>query len=394
MKLLESFAFSDCVNYTFFKLLSEAFVWPFHAFGCFFSHFQEKATLIGVDIFSINGYQILSLFEEGQGFNSEELLEIFNCTLTQTPYKLIGSSQSSLVVSMLKLGSTFLIFTRTKQETTICLVSKDIHNERGDHKFWLPILVFPQGIVSKSLKLNPNYEAIFKEFMFLIGDERRFVEHLETLKLGTTVYFKDSVFGEKQASMTTDRNDVCLFSTISDSGSLIDFSLKTYLSYLFLQSSLSLSFFGSVFDLRNPLSELKNLSRLFSVKSSKEFGFEEADFVTVEEDEWQGFFTLRKFFKSAKLLNFTDDAFLLENHNNGVIVYCDNKLICRLGQDKFGNEAYLVDDKLKDRIIVSGYVKVTSEKISGVSDSFDYTSNVGFKELLFRVNSQISRFFE
>jgi hypothetical protein len=224
-----------------------------------------------------------------------------------------------------------------------------------------------------------SINLILEQINFLFKDNEALIEYFDTFETGTHIYLFDLRTKNRNESgylKTMKENDTLNNKIISNyellfdeeendiflndppyfpedfKKNIIDFSLKTYLKFLFLKpvKNINIYLFQKKLDIENPYYNIKllandgqNVTKITNLKYTSDKENEIIDCFDIVGGEYTGILFNEKFIDS---INSNTNIFFEEikekNYFNGVLLYKDNVLINRMNQLSLGDINFFI----------------------------------------------------
>jgi hypothetical protein len=310
---------------------------------------------------------VLIIKDDGKGIPSENFNSIFSSIAENEKKEFcFFKSGMSLKSSIIRLCKSFLIISKTENEINIGLLSKNLQEKFSTDFIISPILNFNYDKFSLSYKSNSNFllEILFffmEEIFFIFENFEIFFEYLKSFTQGTHIFLYDlnevniceNFFGEKKLELNFDlkKSDISNshFDIQIGQTNFIESSFRIYLKFLFLQRNEDVNFYllGKKVDLINPYLGIYNTCKdnnnneIFKLRHSLKLE-KETNGVLIDNN-YKGVLFNEKFLKKIIIESSYDNCIVNSNSiHNGVILYCNNRLISRLDQMKFGEICFFL----------------------------------------------------
>jgi len=311
----------------------------------------------------------------------------------------------SMKTSAIRLANSFLIITKTENEASIGLLSKNLQVKLDTDFILSPIVNFK---IDNAVKINDmlkegpfkkyitrshmaiqSLNLILHEIKFMFPNENDLFNYFESFETGTHIVLYDL----KQISLNKkdinqlsnyelffdyENKDILfnLFQIQTGEKSYIDCSLQNYIKFLFLKHpNKNLYLYGKKLSLINPLLTVYNISK--NVPEAVKIGFnlktdiKSSDCMLIDGEIYKGILMNENYFETlSKSDNFNfETTFDEKDIFNGILLYRNNRLVCRLEQNKLGDISFFIRkyEKLSKKenfeqnfFPVSGYIEMPS----------------------------------
>jgi hypothetical protein len=310
---------------------------------------------------------VLIIKDDGKGISSENFNTIFSSIAKNEKKEFcFFKSGMSLKSSIIRLCKSFLIITKTENEINIGILSKNLQEKFSTDFIITPILNFNYDKFSLSHKSNTNFlwQILFffmEEIFFIFENFENFFEYIKSFPQGTHIFLFDlnevniceNFFGEKKLELNFDLKNADISNRHFDmqigQTNFIESSFRIYLKFLFLQRNEDVNFFllGKKVDLINPYLGIyntckdKNNNEILKLRHSLKLE-KETNGVFIDSS-YKGVLFNQKFLKKIQLESSYDNCIVNSTCvYNGVLLYCNNRLISRLDQMKFGEICFFL----------------------------------------------------
>ena len=390
---------NNLITWKFLKNLSDFYKWPLGCIGNFIknsckSYLNTKNIFIDIKKFR-NDEIYLSIKDDGKGMTCSEFNGVlFSFMKNQNKELNYFQYGFSMKTSALRLANSFLIISKTVKEISIGMISNELQKKIKDDKNCCEFIMTPivnYKIEKKEIKEMKNkyipksnfplesINLILEQINFLFKDNEALLEYFDTFETGTHIYLFDlrtknqnetgylktmkendtlnnKIISNYELLFDEEENDIFLNDSIYPpdeySKNIIDFSLKTYLKFLFLKpdKNINIYLFQKKLDMENPYNNIKsivndgeNVAKIANLKYSSDKVNETIDCFDIEGGEYTGILFNEKFIDS---INNNTNIFIEEikekNYFNGVLLYKDNVLINRMNQLTFGDINFFI----------------------------------------------------
>lgn len=312
---------------------------------------------------NLNSKAVLIIKDDGKGISSENFNTIFSSIAKNEKKEFcFFKSGMSLKSSIIRLCKSFLVITKTENEINFGILSKNLQKKFDTDFLISPTLNFFYDKFSLTPKSNFFWQilfSLFDEIEFIFENFESFFDYLKNCAIGTHIFLYDlnevnnfdNFFEEKKFELKFDLEnfDICNthFETQIGNTNFIEGSFKIYLKYLFLQRNEEVNIFllGKKVDLINPYLGVYNTCRenneVIKLKHSLKLD-KETDGVFVD-NLYKGILFNEKFLRKIQMESSYENCVVNSNCvNNGILLYCNNRLISRLDQMKFGEICFFL----------------------------------------------------
>jgi hypothetical protein len=350
---------------------------------------------------------VMSIIDDGRGIPVKEFNQtLYSFSVNEKKEYNFFQFGVTMKASAIRLGNSFFIISKTENELSIGILSKNLQIKLSTDLILTPIVNYkiendkqsPPVATNTSTTntstntgnlLNTKYlpksnfatqslNLILNEVKFIFSDQNELFNYIETFETGTHIFIYDL---RQITSSKNELNQIRNYELLFDYENkdilfnyfnmqigerrYLDCSLKKYLRLMFIkQPNINLTLLDEKIDLTNPLLSLHNMSRntheavrVFS--NLKIPNDTRADCVYIEgTDMYKGVLfneNLPKLLRDSYSFN-VDDLDESEIFN-GVLLYRNNRLICRLEQHKLGDISYFIKKYEKMRIKEGSHVE-------------------------------------
>ena len=397
---------NNLITWKFLQSLSDFYKWPIGCIGNFIKNsFKEKLNTknIYIDYKKFRNDEIyLSIKDDGKGMSCSEFNGVlFSFIKNQNKELNYFQYGFSMKASAMRLANSFLIISKTSKEVSIGLISSELQKKLDNKNcdfILTPIVNYKiesikdkerdkkdnNGIKNKYIaKSNYPVESLnllFELINFLIKDSEDLFNYFDTFETGTHIYLFDlktkskneigylktmkennslnkRIISNYEIIFDEEENDIILNEDIdfpeNFKKNLIDFSFQKYLKFLFLKpnNKINIFLFGKKLDIENPYYTIKtmadtgkNLIQLINLNYNSDNNKEEIiDCFNIEGSEYKGILFNNNFIDG--IIN--DNSIGIEeikekDYLNGILLYKDNCLICRMNQLCIGDMNYFI----------------------------------------------------
>ena len=335
---------------------------------------------------------VLSIIDDGRGMNSIEFNQaLYSFRQNKNKEFRYFSFGFSLKLSSLRIGDSFVIITKTKNEISIGGISKSLQKLIESEMVFTPIINYKiveevvdgntvTKYVPKSNFPRQTLEIILNELWFMFKNEEELKEYFSSFKTGTHIFIYNlkkklvNDISRESFEFVFDReeNDIYYntpFEEFSEKWhQYIDLSLVQYLNFFKLkhQKGKDVHIFGKKITLNNPYYNINLLAdksgdakvvyHLSPDDENKANGF------YINGEQYKGVIFNEAFLDNIIGSSLCDiEDIKSKNYFNGVLIYRGNDLVCRVGQSKLGNITYFINKNIKGKekiFEVNGYVEL------------------------------------
>ena len=392
---------NNLITWKFLKSLSDFYKWPIGCLGIFLKNSlkgEVNSKNIYIDIKRYNNNEIcLSIKDDGKGMSCSEFNGVmFSFIKNQNKELNYFQYGFSMKAAALRLADSFLILSKTSKEVSIGMISKELqeklkeHDENDDY-ILTPIVNYCIEKNDKKNKSKCKYipksnfptesiNLILEIISFLFKNNDDLFEYFDSFETGTHIYLfnlksihkieKGYLQNNEDYDIDTnyelvfseDKNDIYLNDDLGLSRSefiqntIIDFSFKQYLKFLYLKphKNTKIFLFGKELEIENPYYNIKlmsssgegmkNITNLsYSNEDENENENEIIDCFNIKGSEYNGILFNENFIDSiSSNSNIGIDDIKEKDYLNGILLYKDNVLISRLNQPYIGDINFFI----------------------------------------------------
>jgi hypothetical protein len=330
--------------------------------------------LISNNTDTTNKIVVLSIKDDGKGISAKEFNQmLYSFSVNDRKEFNFFKYGISLKASALRLANSLFIISKTSNEISIGLISKNLQVKMDTDFILTPVINYAyegNKYYPKSNFSQQSLNIILNEIKFLYKDCDKLFDYIESFETGTHIYLYDL---KQISSNKSDLNKLynyellfdfsekdvlfnCFESQIEDRR-FIDASLINYLKFLYLEEpNVEINLIGRRVDMTNPYVKIfKNAKKtnVPKVNSSLKFDISDSDIALIDNEIYKGVIFNKSFFNNLKLES---------NFFNGILLYKDKRLISRFEQSKLGDISFFVKkfikhDDLEKVITFSGFVE-------------------------------------
>ena len=389
---------NNLITWKFLQSLSDFYKWPLGCIGNFIknsckSNLNTKNIYIDINKFR-NDEIYLSIKDDGKGMPCSEFNGVlFSFVKNQNKELNYFQYGFSMKTSALRLANSFLIISKTLKEISIGMISAELQKKLKEDKnsceyILTPIVNYKIEKNEKKNKYIPksnfpleSINLILEQINFLFKNNETLMEYFDTFETGTHIYLFDlrtknqnesdylntmkekendtlnnKIISNYELVFDEEENDIFLnappYFFLDFKKNFIDFSLKTYLKFLFLKpdKNINIYLFQKKLDMENPyyniksiVNDGKNVTKITNLKYNCDKENEIIDCFDIEGGEYKGILFNGKFIDGINNnTNVLIEEIKEKNYFNGVLLYKDNILINRLNQLSFGDINFFI----------------------------------------------------
>jgi hypothetical protein len=405
-EILKKNYLNNMISWSFLKKISDFNQWPLGCIGNFIENsFKEEVNAKNIfidvksydkkiytkgikdikpeDLATVNDFSdkviVLSITDDGNGININDFNQImYSFSTNEKKEHNFFKFGISMKTSAIRLANSFLILTKTENEASIGLLSKNMQIKLDTDFILSPIVNFK---INHTIKINDieaegwnkkyiprsnlaiqSLNLILVEIRFLFKNEYDLFNYFESFETGTHILLcdlKQISLNKKELNQLTnyelffdyENKDILfnLFYIQTGERNYIDCSLKNYIKFIFLKHvNKNLFLYGRKVSLINPLLSVYNISK--NVPEAVKIGFnlkteiKKSDCMLIDGEIYKGILMNENYFESlSKTYNFNFDTSYEEKEIfNGVLLYRNNRLVSRLEQNKLGDISFFI----------------------------------------------------
>ena len=386
---------NNLITWNFLKKLSDYHQWPLGCIGNLIQnslkpHIQSKNIYLDIIENKEKGI-ILTIKDDGIGISSVEfngLMYSFNKNENEELYYF--QYGFNLKTSAIRLADSFLIITKRINEASIGLISINLQKEISNDFILTPIINYKIEKSESKNKKNKyipqsNYplqclDLILQQINFIFETKDKLYEYLDSFENGTHLFLYDlkKINDEYEFEFDKEKYDIYYNTFYEELGfdenlkqMLIDISLVQYLNFIQIKHiNAKIYIFGKELNLKNLYQDIflsASLSNdLIKIKNLKnEFDENKTNCIYIEGEEYKGILFNEEFLNSLgqnPIYN-VDDLLDKDDYFNGILIYRENDLICRIDQTNFGDLSYFINKFVKGKnksklFRVNGYIQL------------------------------------
>ena len=386
---------NNLITWNFLKKLSDYHQWPLGCIGNLIQnslkpHIQSKNIYLDIIENKEKGI-IFTIKDDGIGISSVEfngLMYSFNKNENEELYYF--QYGFNLKTSAIRLADSFLFITKRINEASIGLISINLQKEISNDFILTPIINFKIEKSESKNKKNKyipqsNYplqclDLILQQINFIFETKDKLYEYLDSFENGTHLFLYDlkKINDEYEFEFNKEKYDIYYNTFYEELGfdenlkqMLIDISLVQYLNFIQIKHiNAKIYIFGKELILKNLYQDIflsASLSNdLIKIKNLKtEFDENKTNCIYIEGEEYKGILFNEEFLNSLgqnPIYN-VDDLLDKDDYFNGILIYRENDLICRIDQNNFGDLSYFINKFVKGKnksklFRVNGYIQL------------------------------------
>ena len=400
LKELKKNYLNNLMTWNFLKSLSDFYKWPIGCIGNFIKNSMKEninSKNINIDFKKYKNDEIyLSIKDDGIGMTCSEFNGVmFSFIKNQNKELNYFQYGFSMKATALRLANNFLIISKTKKEISIGMISIELQkkiNDKNCDYILTPIVNYriekkdnnkhnSQKYIPKSNFPIESINLILEIIPFLFKSNDDLMKYFDSFETGTHIYLFDlktikkeengylktikednslnkSILSNYELLFDEEENDIYLNEDIGLNNefkkNIIDFSLKKYLSFLYLKHNkhINIFIFGKKIEIENPYYNIKlmshsgnNMEQIINLIYSKEDKNEKniIDSFNIEGTDYNGILFNEKFIDSISSNSNIDIEEIKEkDYLNGILLYKDNILVSRLNQSFLGDTTFFI----------------------------------------------------
>jgi hypothetical protein len=423
---------NNMISWSFLKKLSEFNQWPLACIGNFVDNslkeeVETKNLKIDVKCYDKKIYNftspnannenkhdlqdvtdfsekilLFSINDDGCGISTKEFNQIlYSFSVNEKKEYNFFRYGVSMKTSAIRLANSFLLISKTNDEASIGLLSKNLQIKLDTDFILTPIVNFKiekeggkNNYIPRSNYAKQSLSLILQEIRFFFKEEEDLIKYLNSFNTGTHIFLYDL---KQISSIKTELNELTNYELLFDSNSkdilfnyfqiqigerdYIDCSLNLYLKFLFLKNNkTNVYLMGEKIKMSNPLKTINQVSKnnpeASKVGSGLKYDNKASDCLFIEGEIYKGIIFNESYYSSLMSSNHFNFENSLNSKEifNGILVYMDNRLVCRFGQNKLGDISYFIKKFMKKKqgensnysdfsnslFPISGYLEVPS----------------------------------
>ena len=410
LKELKKNYLNNLMTWNFLKSLSDFYKWPIGCIGNFIKNSIKEninSKNINIDIKKYKNDEIyLSIKDDGIGMTCSEFNGVmFSFIKNQNKELNYFQYGFSMKATALRLANNFLIISKTIKEISIGMISIELQKKINDKNcdfILTPIVNYriekkdnnknnSQKYIPKSNFPIESINLILEIIPFLFKSNDDLMKYFDSFETGTHIYLFDlktikkeengylktikednslnkSILSNYELLFDEEENDIYLNQDIGLNDELkkniIDFSLKKYLSFLYLKHNkhINIFIFRKKIEIENPYYNIKlmshsgkNIEQITNLIYSKEVKNENniIDSFNIEGTDYNGILFNEKFIDSISSNSSLDIEEIKEkDYLNGILLYKDNILVSRLNQSFLGDITFFIKKMMKINNII------------------------------------------
>ena len=413
---------NNLISWKFLKSLSDFYKWPIGCLGNFIKNSLKpdvNSKNIFIDIKKYKNDEIfLSIKDDGKGMACAEFNGVMFSFIKNENKELNYFQYGfSMKATALRLANNFLIISKSLKEVSIGMISKElqkkIENEEHNDFILTPIINYKIERTEKKNKYKytpksnfpkESLNLILENIPFLFKNNDELTNYFDTFETGTHIYLFDlktihkneigylKIINENNITSNYElffdkkENNIYLNEEIGFNEefkkSIIDFSFKKYLNFLYLKQGkhTNIFLFGKKIERDNPYYDIKLISSSgigmktitnlnYSVDNKNSEKKEIINCFSIEGN-YNGILFNEKFIDSiSSNTNIGIEDIKEKDYLNGILLYKNNVLICRLNQSFLGDISFFI------------------KKIMNINDNLNNKENIEFEN--FNINKKI-----
>ena len=410
LKELKKNYLNNLMTWNFLKSLSDFYKWPIGCIGNFIKNSIKEninSKNINIDIKKYKNDEIyLSIKDDGIGMTCSEFNGVmFSFIKNQNKELNYFQYGFSMKATALRLANNFLIISKTIKEISIGMISIELQKKINDKNcdfILTPIVNYriekkdnnknnSQKYIPKSNFPIESINLILEIIPFLFKSNDDLMKYFDSFETGTHIYLFDlktikkeengylktikednslnkSILSNYELLFDEEENDIYLNQDIGLNDELkkniIDFSLKKYLSFLYLKHNkhINIFIFRKKIEIENPYYNIKlmshsgkNIEQITNLIYSKEVKNENniIDSFNIEGTDYNGILFNEKFIDSISSNSSIGIEEIKEkDYLNGILLYKDNILVSRLNQSFLGDITFFIKKMMKINNII------------------------------------------
>lgn len=359
---------------------------------------------------------VLLIKDDGKGISANEFNQIiYSFSINEKKEFNFFKYGLSLKTSTIRLCNSLFIISKTESEINIGLISKNIQKKIGSDFMLTPIVNFSydkKSLNPRSVFYMQTLFFILEEIGFMFSDNiASFIEFLKSFNTGTYIFMYDlrkitsekNIFdwkishieglcdsyvslGDFELLFDLENKDIVYnyFDNQIGLRNLIDCSFANYINFLCLNFKSDLNFFllGKKLRLVNPMNCLYNISHneenVYIIKHNLKVEEKKQDVkaIMINNSIYKGILFNKTFIeKINKQSSFENVIKLSQSMFNGILLYSNNRLICRLNQNKLGEINYFLKKLAKEHKRLLMKKEIDNKQNMLIDHDFDNNEN-------------------
>lgn len=320
---------------------------------------------------------LFSIIDDGCGISTKEFNQIlYSFSVNEKKEYNFFRYGVSMKTSAIRLANSFLLISKTKDEASIGLISKNLQIKLDTDFILTPIVNFKiekengkNKYIPRSNYAKQSLSLILQELRFFLKEEEDLFKYLNSFSTGTHIFLYDL---KQISSAKNELNELTNYELLFDNNTkdilfnyfqiqigesdYIDCSLKLYLKFLFLKNKkINVFLLGEKISMTNPLKTLNQVSKnnpdASKVGSGLKYDNKQTNCLYIEGEIYKGIILNENYYSSlmsSNHFNF-DNSLCINEIFNGILIYMDNRLVCRFGQNKLGDISYFIKKFMKKK---------------------------------------------
>ena len=393
---------NNLITWNFLTKISEYNEWGIGCIGNFImnslkDYVESKNIFIESKNYNENEIYIC-IKDDGKGMNFIEFNSIMY-SFSKNENKEINYFQYGITMktSALRLADSFFIISKCSNEISIGLISKNLQKKIDSDFILTPVINYKINFENDNDKENKDKEdyipksdyplqslnLILEEIKFLFKTPEELINYFKSFQTGTHIFLYDLKKINDNYEFTFDKEQHDIFCNVyfdelgfdeQSKKELIDISLSQYLNFIQLKHSKEVKIFieGEEKKLENPyyniflMSGINN-NNLKKIAYLKYEGGDKIDCFNICGEDYKGILFNEKFLNGiTENTNFAVEDIKEKDYFNGILLYKENYLICRIGQSTFGDLSFFIKKFLngkkgKDIFKINGYIQLPNK---------------------------------
>jgi len=359
---------------------------------------------------------VLIIKDDGRGIPALEFNQtlFFFSTNEKKEFSFLKSGMT-LKTSALRLSNSMLIISKTDSEINLGLISQNLQTRIGSDFIITPVVNFSYAknfLNPKSVFYLQTLYFIFEEISFIFPSLENFLDYARSFNTGTHIFLYDlremkslenNFFNSAIENNLENLNDFCIeefllkkfelffdlekkdiiyshFEIMVPDRKIIDCAFSNYTKFLFLKQNEDINFtlFGKKIPLVNPLLCLYNISKALpeipKIKQNLRIADNKSEnAILIDNEIYKGIIFNDNFLKNVQKESLYENIILhCDCILNGVLFYCDNRLISRMDQNRLGEVGYF----LKKMEKMNKKIRANKRIFDGSGQNGNYISSV------------------
>ena len=387
---------NNLITWNFIEKISEFNEWGIGCIGNFIINSLKdyvESKNIYIESKNYNDNEIMLIIkDDGKGMNCIEFNNImYSFSKNENKENNYFQYGITMKTSALRLANSFFIISKFSNEISIGLISKNLQKKIDSDFILTPVINYKiiidnekETYIPKSDYPLQSLNLILEEIKFLFKNSDELNNYFNSFKTGTHIFLFNlkKINDNYEFTFDKEQHDIFCNAYFDELGfdeqskkELIDISLSQYLNFIQLKHSKEIKIYieNEEKKLENPyynillLSEINN-NNLKKISYLKFDGEENFDCFNINGEDYKGILFNEKFVNGITENTNRDVEDIKEkDYFNGILLYKENYLICRIGQSTFGDLSFFIKKFLngkkgRDIFKINGYIQLPDKK--------------------------------